>query len=224
VPLRALPIVLLLVLSACRDSQPAPSPAASSAPPASAPAATDSRPVISAFGDSLTAGFGVDPGRSYPDFLQQLIDRAGYRYRVVNDGASGDTTADGLARVSFVTQQKPEIVIVEFGGNDGLRGLPVVTTRKNLESIVEAVRAAGAKIVLAGITLPPNYGPDYIRDFSSVYPAIARQQKVPLIPFLLEGVAGTREYMQPDGLHATVEGNRRVAATVMKSLEPLLKK
>lgn len=215
----------LLLLSACRESHPAPqSNAPAPAPVQPAPPAADPRPIISCFGDSLTAGFGVDPGKSYPDFLQQAIDSAGFRYRIVNDGVSGDTTSDGLARVQFVTQQKPAIVIVEFGGNDGLRGLPVATTRKNLEAIVRAVRDSGAQVVLAGITLPPNYGPDYIREFSGIYPAIAREQKLPLIPFLLEGVAGTREFMQPDGLHATVEGNRRVAATVMKKLEPLLKK
>jgi len=220
-----IPVLLILVLAAsgCGSRpSPQPEPAQSTASGGSAPPpAPDSRPVIAAFGDSLTAGFGVDPGKSYPDFLQKELDRRGYHYHVVNAGISGDTTTDALARLSLVTELKPAVVILEFGGNDGLRGLPVTTTRSNLEQLIAGVKGAGATVLLAGMTLPPNYGPDYISSFQRVYVELAAQYKVARIPFLLEGVGGT-SYMQADGLHATAEGNRIVAATVMRYLEPLL--
>ena len=184
--------------------------------------AADSRRVIVAFGDSLTAGFGADPGKSYPDFLQKELDRRGLAYRVVNAGISGETTTDALARLSTVTALRPLVVIVEFGGNDGLRGLPVSTTRSNLDQIVVGLKASGAAVLLAGMTLPPNYGPDYIGAFQRVYSDLAAKRKVALIPFLLEGVAGTG-LMQRDGLHPTAEGNRVVAGTVMRYLRPLLR-
>ena len=218
-------VIGVLWLSCCGNRPSPPPDAASPAKPESAPRpqAPDSRPVIAAFGDSLTAGFGADPGKSYPDFLQRELDRRGYRYRVVNAGVSGETTTDALARLSTVTDLKPAVVIVEFGGNDGLRGLPVVTTRSNLGQIVTGLKQSGTEILLAGMTLPPNYGPDYIRAFQSIYTDLAAQDRVPLIPFLLVGVAGTTRYMQQDGLHPTAEGNRLVAATVMRYLEPLLR-
>ena len=223
---RALPLLLFVCACACRE-QPRPPTAASGPAPsaANAPAApADGRPVIAAFGDSLTAGFGVDPGQSYPDYLQRELDRRGYRYRVSNEGVSGDTTSDGVARLHAVIALKPEIVILEFGGNDGLRGLPIATTQNNLAQMTAALHEEGIKVVLAGMTLPPNYGPEYIRSFENVYREVARNSRAPLIPFLLDGVAGTSEYMQRDGLHATAEGNRRVAATVFKTLEPFLRK
>jgi len=184
--------------------------------------APDARPVIVAFGNSLTAGFGADPGESYPDFLQKDLDQRGARYRIVNAGVSGDTTTDGLERVATVTALKPAIVILEFGGNDGLRGLPVATTRANLDQIIATLRKAGAKIVLAGMTLPPNYGPEYIRSFEAVYRDLAKQYRLPLIPFLLSGVGGNPALMQRDGIHPTGEGNRKVARNVMETLGPLL--
>lgn len=199
-----------------RVSAPQQSPAP---PPAKRP---DPRPVIVAFGDSLSAGFGADPGQSYPDFLQKGLDQHGYQYRVVNAGISGDTTTDGLVRIDTVTALKPAIVILEFGGNDGLRGLPVSTTRSNMEQMIVALRKAGAKVVLAGMTLPPNYGPEYIRSFEAVYHDLAKQYRLPLIPFLLRGVGGHPAYMQRDGIHPTGEGNRIVAGNVMQALAPIL--
>ncbi|MEO7142489.1 MAG: arylesterase [Bryobacteraceae bacterium] len=182
----------------------------------------DSRPVIAAFGDSLTAGFGADPGKSYPDFLQKEIDIRGLAWRVVNAGVSGDTTTDGLARTAEVLAFHPHIVILEFGGNDGLRGLPLSTPRENLDRIIVALRNAGARVVLAGMTLPPNYGSDYIRPFEQLYKDLAAKYKLPLIPFLLAGVGAHPNLMQRDGLHPTAEGNRIVAQNVMKILSPLL--
>ena len=182
----------------------------------------DSRHVLVAFGDSLTAGFGAEPGKSYPDFLQRDIDRKGYPWRVVNAGVSGDTTTDGLARLPLVLEMKPQIVILELGANDGLRGLPVQTTKANLQQIITAFQGAGARVVLAGMTLPPNYGPDYIKPFENVFKDLAAQDHVTLIPFLLAGVGGHPSLMQRDGLHPTGEGNRRVAANVMAVIEPML--
>jgi acyl-CoA thioesterase-1 len=178
--------------------------------------------VIVAFGDSLSAGFGADPGQSYPDFVQKELDQRGYRYHVVNAGISGDTTTDGLERMRTVTALQPAVAILEFGGNDGLRGLPVSTTRANLEQMILALQKTGAKIVLAGMTLPPNYGPEYIRSFEGVYKELAKQYHLPLIPFLLLGVGGNPALMQRDGIHPTGQGNRIVAKNVMQVLEPLL--
>lgn len=182
----------------------------------------DTRPIIAAFGDSLSAGFGVEPGKSFPDDVQRLLDAAGYRYRVVNLGVSGDTTTDGVERLPTVLAIHPAVVILEFGGNDGLRGLPVTSTQKNLAEMVESLRKSGAKILLAGMTLPRNYGPEYIQSFEQVYVGLARQYKLARIPFLLEGVGGHPDLMQPDGIHPTAEGAHIVAHNVMKYLQPLL--
>jgi acyl-CoA thioesterase I len=184
----------------------------------------DARPVIACFGDSLTAGYGLDPGLGYPEFLQKALDAAGYRYRVADLGISGDTTGGGVARTDSALALHPKIVILELGANDGLRGLPLSTTRANLEEMIQAFQKAGAKVLLAGITLPRNYGPDYIGGFDKIYSELSRKYKVPLIPFLLEGVATNPALMQKDGLHPTAEGCRRVAATVLKYLQPMLAK
>ena len=190
----------------------------------------DTRPVIVCFGDSLTAGFGLDSGQSYPSLLQRELDRRGYKYRVENLGVSGDTTQDGLARVSNALALKPAIAVIELGANDGLRGQPVAGIERNLGQIIEAFQkadgfqAAKVNVLLAGITLPPNYGPDYIKRFAAIYPALAARYKIRLLDFLLAGVAGNPRLMQQDGLHPNAEGTRTVAATVFKALEPMLKK
>jgi acyl-CoA thioesterase-1 len=201
---------------ACGSGRQAPEPSAAPADEA------DSRPLIVAFGNSLSAGFGVDPGESYPDYLQQLLDEAGFPYRVVNAGVSGDTTSGGLARAASVAAMRPALVIVELGGNDGLRGLPLEQTRANLDRIVDILAPTGARIVLAGMTLPPNYGADYIARFENLYRELATRRQLPLIPFLLEGVAQRPELMQSDGIHPTAEGNRLVARTVFEAIRPLL--
>jgi acyl-CoA thioesterase-1 len=226
----ALFIGLCLLVAGCSKSpEPETEQPQVAAPPKPAETSTatsvaDSRPVIVAFGDSLSAGFGLDPGFSYPDYLQKILDARGYAYRVVNAGISGDTTSGGAERVRSVIEHRPRIVILELGGNDGLRGLPVSVTRQNLEQMIQQLLQAGAKVVLAGITLPPNYGDGYIRDFTIIYKDLARKYKLPLIPFLLENVALVPGMMQRDGIHPTSEGNRRVAETVFLTLEPLLVK
>src|ERR1017187_5687599 len=206
----------------CRQPQEHPQPARQ---PADLPAAApDNRPVIACFGDSLTAGQGLDPGQSLPDLLQQDLDARGHRYRIANMGVNGDTTQDGIERLSLVLEEKPAIVLLELGANDGLRGQPVLGTEANLAQMIEALQKAGAKVVLAGITLPPNYGPAYIHQFDQMYRDLAARDKLTMIPFLLAGVGGNPQLMQKDGLHPTAEGTRIVEETVRKTLEPLLKK
>jgi len=185
-------------------------------------ATEDPRPLIVAFGDSLTAGHGLRPGQSYPDFLQQELDRKGYVYKVRNEGISGDTTSAGLVRLGVVARLNPEFVIVAFGGNDGLRGLAPGSMKDNLREIVTALKKDGASIVLAGMKLPPNYGREYTESFEAVFHELAEETDTPLIPFLLEGVGGYPELMQEDGVHPNVEGTRKVALYVMEHLEPLL--
>jgi acyl-CoA thioesterase I len=228
---RRLACVLLFtssLLAGCRSKAPeaaAPQPAAAasdSSPASDTPA--DGRPVIVAFGDSLTAGYGADPGESYPDYLEKDLNAQGYRYQVINQGISGNTTKDGVDRLEDALRLKPVVVIVAFGGNDGLRGLPIASTRENLDQIVATLQHSGAKVVLGGITLPPNYGPDYIRQFNQTYALLAAKYHVPLLPFLLQDVYGVAGSMQGDGIHATDQGNAQVARNLLPLIVPLLKK
>jgi len=183
----------------------------------------DTRKVLVVFGDSLSAGYGVAPGQSYPDDLQRKLNAQGYAWRVVNLGISGDTTSGGLARVNTGVALKPALVLLELGGNDGLRGLPLAMTRENLDQMIAAFQRAGARVVLAGMTLPPNYGPDYIHSFETIYSGLAAKYKLTLIPFLLQDIT-TRDmrYFQPDGIHPTAEGALIVSDTVLRALKPLL--
>ena len=224
-------ISVLFVLAGCKPAGPRSKPQTTSAShtsdvpaPAGPARRADSVPAIVCFGDSLTAGFGLDPGQSYPDLLQRELDRRGYHYRVVNLGVSGDTTQDGLERLPLALAEKPRIVVLEFGANDGLRGQPVSNSQNNLARVIEALQQNGAQVVLAGITLPPNYGPDYIRKFDAVFTALAARYKAPLIPFLLAGVAGHSDLMQSDGLHPNAQGTRLVVGNVWQRLEPLLRR
>ncbi len=180
------------------------------------------RPRIVAFGNSLTAGLGVTLDESYPAQLQRKLDAAGYPYRVVNAGVSGDTTAGGIRRVSWVLNSKPSIVILELGGNDGLRGLSLQETKTNLERIIQQLQHASVTVVLAGMKLPPNYGREYTAGFEALYHALAKQYHLTLIPFFLDGVAGLSSLNQADGIHPTGEGYRLIVEKVFPALEPLL--
>ena len=184
--------------------------------------AVDNRPRIVAFGDSLTAGLGVATEDTYPARLQRRLDEQGLRYRVINAGVSGDTTAGGLRRVEWVLKSHPDMVILELGGNDGLRGLNVQETKANLERIIQRCREASVTVVLAGMKLPPNYGADYTKAFEAIYPALAKRYRVPLIPFFLDGVAGSASLNQADGIHPTSEGYRIITEKVLEQITPLL--
>jgi acyl-CoA thioesterase-1 len=188
------------------------------------PVVHDSRPVILAFGDSLTAGYGVPHGSGYPEQLQRKLDGLGYKYRVVNMGISGDTTSGGRARIQAALNAMPAIVILELGANDGLRGLPVAEMQANLEQMIAEFRKTGASVILAGMTLPRNYGAAYVKSFEDAFRGIAKKYNLPLIPFFLEGVAGNPKYTLPDFMHPNAEGYTFVTNIVMKSLEPALKK
>jgi acyl-CoA thioesterase-1 len=179
---------------------------------------------IAVLGDSLTAGFGVAPEEAYPALLQERLRREGYDARVVNAGVSGDTTAGGLRRVDWVLRSRPAVVIVALGANDGLRGLSVAAMRANLAEIVERFRAAGARVLLVGMRVPPNYGEAYGREFAAAFPAVARKAGISLMPFLLEGVAGDARLNQPDGIHPTAGGQAIIAERVWPYLRPLLRK
>jgi len=181
-------------------------------------------PVIVCFGDSITAGYGVDPGKSYPDDLQTDLDNRGYHYRVVNSGIAGNTTKDGVDRLKDVLDLHPVIVIVEFGGNDGLRGIPIADTRRNLSAIVSALLHAGSKVLLAGITLPPNYGADYVQQFNQVFTAVAAQNHVPVIPNIYLHVYTVPNAIQDDGVHPTAKGAQLVADELLPLLKPILQK
>ena len=227
--IRYFPVAPLLgLLAACGEKEPevrraetpasadAPKPAAQPAPPAAA----DSRPKIAILGDSITAGHGLEPGHSFPDVVQREIDARGLRYHVVNAGVSGDTTSNGLDRLPSVLAMKPEIVLIELGGNDGLRGLPITSTRANLEEMIVTSQKAGAKVVLAGMTLPANYGVDYVRQFEKMYEDLARKHKVKLIPFRLDLIGGSGGMLR-DGIHPNKEGQRMLGQHVASELFPL---
>lgn len=213
--------------SEVQTSEPEPAKTASTAPDTktdvfaatSVPVPAGS-PVVVTFGDSLTAGVS---GRSYPEQLQDLLLSQGYRYRVDNQGVSGDTTTDGLARIENVLAAHPALVVLEFGGNDGLRGTPVDAIRQNLSEMITRIQKAKLPLVLLGITLPPNYGADYVKPFTAMFPALAKEHHIPLIPFLLLHVYQSSKLMQPDGIHPNEEGNKIVAHDVFDLIKPLLK-
>lgn len=224
---------LALALATCACSRPhetasasnedaRPAPAEPPPPPPAQPA--DHRKVIAVFGDSISAGFGLVQGQSFPDDMQKDLDADHLPWRVVNLGISGDTTEGGVSRIDSATSLHPSIVILELGGNDGLRGMPIASTRANLEQMIVAFRKAGAKVVLAGMTLPPNYGPDYIRDFQGIYKDLAAKYKLILIPFLMQDII-TKDlrYIQADGIHPTAQGSEIIAHTVLEAIHPALR-
>jgi len=181
-----------------------------------------SSPVILAFGNSLTAGFGVPDAESYPARLQNILIKNGYTHKVVNAGVSGDTTAGGVRRIKWLMKNNPEIVILELGANDGLRGLSIKEMESNLEHIIVVCKESGAKVLLTGMKAPPNYGEEYTVEFEKTFFRLAEKHKLPLVPFFLEGVAGVREHTQPDGIHPLGSGYEIVVQTIWKYLKPLI--
>lgn len=207
-----------LLLSCARSPAPLPAPAAGSTPPVVAA----SGPLVIFLGDSLTAGFGLPEEQAFPALIQSTLARRGRPIRVVNAGVSGDTTAGGLARLDWLLAQRPDILVVGLGANDGLRGQPVASAADNLGAIVRRSQGAGVRVLLLGMQVPRSLGAEYAEAFASIYPRLAREQGVPLVPFLLEGVAGVRELNLEDGIHPTAPGHRRLAETVLPYLERML--
>lgn len=219
--LRAIATALLAACAAGCGSAPAPSE--SGVGPRAVPAPEpDEGPLVVFLGDSLTAGFGLAEDEAFPAVVGRLLLDDGVPIRVVNAGVSGDTTAGGLRRIGWVLRQEPSIVVVGLGANDALRGQPLEETEANLRQIVSTARGAGAAVLLLGMRIPTNYGPDYAEGFADLYPRIAGDLDVPLVPFLLEGVGGVPALNLPDGIHPNAEGHRKVAGNVAGALRPLV--
>ncbi|GAB3665675.1 arylesterase [Echinicola sediminis] len=176
------------------------------------------------FGDSMTAGYGIDQEQAFPALIQDRIDSLNLDYNVINAGLSGETSASGLNRIDWFLEDQPGIFILELGGNDGLRGIQLTETKKNLQGIIDKVNSKypSTLIILAGMQIPPNMGQDYTSEFRKIYPELAKENDLLLIPFLLEGVGGNPDLNLPDGIHPTEEGHQIVAKTVWKYLEPVL--
>jgi acyl-CoA thioesterase-1 len=188
------------------------------------PAPAAGRPVLVCFGDSITAGYGLQPGQAYPAALQRKLDASGYRYQVNNQGTSGATSKDAVANLRTVLQLHPDVVVVEFGGNDGLRGLPLEQTRRNLDTVLTALENAHIKILLAGITLPPNYGPDYIQTFDAMFRDLAQKHHTAFVPMIYKDLVRVPNTIQADGIHPTARGSEIIANTLFPALKPLLRK
>lgn len=199
-------------------------PGAGDAPAVPAPPAEVNRdPRVVFLGDSITAGLGLEADKAFPALVGQMLREQGLPVTVVNAGVSGDTTAGGLRRLDWLLRQSPDVVVIGLGGNDGLRGLEPRASEENLRAIVRQARDAGASVLLLGMLVPPNYGPEYAEQFRDVYPRLARELNVPLVPFVLEGVGGEPSLNQPDGIHPTAEGHQIVARNVLPYLADIVR-
>jgi len=176
------------------------------------------------FGDSITAGYGLDANQSYPAALERLLKAKGYPYRVVNQGVSGNTTKDAVTRVKAIVALHPDVVLVEFGGNDGLRGLSMDVTKRNLDTVLTTLEAAHIRVLLVGITLPPNYGAEYVKSFDTVFREAAAKHHLPLMPMLYDGIYTVPGTIQGDGIHPTAKGSQMIAERMLPHLAPLLRK
>ena len=223
-------LMLLLAVWGCgpsdtkTDSKPAPGPTATTPATKSTPSST--KQTVLFFGNSLAAGYGVEPSQAFPVLIGQKIDSAGLNYTVVNAGLSGETTAGGKSRIGWVLRQPVAVFVLELGGNDGLRGLPLTATRRNLQAIMDTVRRKSpqATIVLAGMQIPPNLGTDYTREFRELFKQLADKNGAILIPFLLENVGGIPKLNQSDGIHPNPAGHKIVAETVWGVIRLVLEK
>ncbi len=219
-----IPVLLaMMIVLACGDN-PAPREEKKQTDSTAVKASPVEKKTIVFMGNSITAGYGLHLSQAFPALIQKRIDSLQQPYTVVNAGVSGEVSADGLARIDWVLKQPVDIFVLELGGNDGLRGIPVSETRKNLKAIIDKVREkyASAQIVLAGMQMPPNLGRRYTEDFRNMYPELAKESNAKLIPFLLEGVGGEAELNMDDGIHPTAEGHQILAENVWKVLGPKL--
>ena len=214
-------LAMAALLGGCDRKAQAP---VSGAPPATAsPAPQAIQGTLVFLGDSLTAGLGLPKEQAFPALIETRLRAEGHPWKVVNAGISGDTTAGGAARLDWIYKQKVDVLFLCLGANDGLRGIPVTETERNLRSILDRAKREGTRVVLAGIQLPENYGSDYRVAFARIFPRLAKEYRVPLLPFLLEGVAMDPRLNQPDGIHPNAEGARIVAEHVWVALEPSLR-
>ena len=213
--------LFFLALGGCGSAEQKQAPPAATTQAGAVPTPDTAQKTIVFFGNSLTAGYGLEPTQAFPQVIQHKIDSLNLPYKVVNAGVSGETSAGGNSRVDWILQQPVDIFVLELGANDGLRGIPVSETKQNLQSIIDKVKAKypAAKIVIAGMQVPPNMGADYATRFRSMFPELARENNAALIPFLLEGVGGEAHLNLEDGIHPTEEGHRIVANTVWPVLQ-----
>ena len=218
----------ILLVMGCGDGKNVKPNAPESAPTPQEPSehTAETGHTILFFGNSLTAGLGVEPEQAFPGLLGKRLDSLAYPYKAINAGLSGETTASGVNRLDWVLRQPVDIFVLELGANDGLRGIPMDETRKNLETIIRKVREANpqVQIILTGMQLPPNMGPAYTAEFRELFPNLAQTYDLLLVPFLLEGVGGVPELNQPDGIHPTPEGHKILAENVWRVLQPALRR
>jgi len=220
-------ITLGFLLSSCGDTKAEKIPQLSQPDQQTEEAATTSAKTILCFGDSITAGYGLeDSNDAYPSLLQRKIDSLDLNYNVVNSGVSGETSAGGKNRINWVLNQDISIFLLELGGNDGLRGVPLTETRSNLQAIIDAVKekSPNITIILAGMELPPNMGQDYTNEFKQIYADLAKENNLEFIPFILKDVGGIKNLNQNDGIHPNIEGHKILAKTVWERLQPLINK
>lgn len=215
---------LLFFLAACGNNDKNNGEAATETPAQKETAQPAARRTILFFGNSLTAGYGLDPSEAFPALIQQRLDSLRLPYKVVNGGVSGETSAGGNSRIDFVLRQPLDVFVLELGANDGLRGIPIDETRRNLQSIIDKVRAKypDAKLVLAGMQIPPNMGQQYASAFRDLYPALAKENNMTLVPFLLQGVGGEARLNLQDGIHPTAEGHKILMENVWAELKKVL--
>ena len=218
-------IFLAVVMGACSRSADVNTASLNANRPLSTPQVAASRPKIIAFGDSLTAGFGLAEKESYPYLLQEKLKADGYDFEVVNAGVSGDTTLGGLERSDWVLEQEnAKILILELGANDLMRGVPVAKVKENLDKIIRKAKEKNIKVLLCGMLAPPTMGAEYQRDFTVVFPDLASEHKVQFLPFLLDNVALNKELNQADGIHPNADGEKIMTDNVYKVLKPMLAK
>lgn len=215
--------ILMMMIVACNNKQATPEAAKQSANDDTIVNKAEIKTILF-FGNSLTAGYGVDPSEAFPSLIQNKIDSLKLPYKVVNAGVSGETSSGGNGRINWILRQPLDVFVLELGANDGLRGIPINETKKNLQAIIDKVKAKypEAKLVLAGMQIPPNMGQPYANEFKNVFPQLAEKNNMILIPFLLQGVGGEVKYNQKDGIHPTPEGYKIVAENVWRVLKDVL--